>query len=56
MHMEANVSAGPPNTHDGLRYEELGARDVLAPARGIVIGIVLSGVVWALVAFLAMHS
>lgn len=54
--MEANVSAGPLNTHDGLRCEELGARDVLAPARGIVIGMVLSAALWSLVAFLAMRS
>lgn len=52
--MEADVAVGSLNTRDELRYEQVG-EDVLAPARGIVIGLVLSVVLWVLVAFLAMH-
>jgi hypothetical protein len=40
-----------PDTHDELRH-------ALAPARGIMIGLVLSAVLWvlvALIAFEAMH-
>ena len=49
------MAAGLLVTHDPVRTECVEVTDVLAPGRGIVIGLLLSAVVWAPVAFLATH-
>lgn len=55
MGMEANMAVAFLDTRDELRHELGGAEDALAPARGIVIGLILSSALWTLLAFVAMH-
>jgi len=54
MRTEADVAVGSLSTHDEFRYEQVG-EDPLAPARGVMIGLLLSALLWVLVAFLAIH-
>lgn len=51
--MERNVAVRSISTHEELQHEQAEGTDPLAPARGIVIGLVLSAVFWGCVALIA---